>query len=498
MVVKSVFSFSFSVLLNPRSPTQVNCRVSQSISFSPVTVGFDCVRSRMSSVSTKSAKKRERQQRAEARKNGEGVGTAENKGAGAAGTGSGGGSALGVGGSGGHGDEEKKRRSDLGSEDGSGEESGGESENEDGGDDDQDQVGQLLAQMEAMQTTIARLEREKVRRRKRELFPGPTIQVPTSGGMRSSAKVPGSGSGASAFGAGAGAAPATFPKLPDLAKMSQFGGEMDADGVDGWIRELVIQTTYYEATGAMMNEQLKVLFASSHLKGAASDWWFSGGKGAVTTLAEFIDAVNGRFKSSLDADMASDKLAVLKQGTHQPVTQYVGQVQQLLIKIPDMDMGSRVRGFIRGLLPHLAQKLREGRPKTASEAYEMAIRMEGSFGTKSGMGKIQANNNVETEEEQGNSGGGGMQPTVTLAAVQRIVEQSLKNRGGGGGNYQGPNDGPSCFRCGRRGHMVSECKATERLCYRCKKPGHIKADCPNKTKGGAGGPGGQVQEKEEK
>ena len=91
-----------------------------------------------------------------------------------------------------------------------------------------------------------------------------------------------------------------------------------------------------------------------------------------------------------------------------------------------------------------------------------------------------------------------MQPTVTLAAVQRIVEQSLKNRGGGGGNYQGPNDGPSCFRCGKRGHMISECKATERLCYRCKKPGHIKADCPNKTKGGAGGPGGQVQEKEEK
>jgi hypothetical protein len=258
-------------------------------------------------------------------------------------------------------------------------------------------------------------------------------------------------------------APATFaPKLPDLAKMSQFGGEMDADGVDSWIRELVIQTTYYEATGAMMNEQLKVLFASSHLKGAASDWWFSGGKNSVTTLAEFIDAVNGRFKSSLDADMAADKLAVLKQGVQQPVTQYVGQVQQLLIKIPDMDMGSRVRGFIRGLLPHLAQKLREGRPKTASEAYEMAIRMEGSFGTTAGrlgsegggrkphggMGKTQSVNNVETEgQEQG--GGGDTEGTgkeVTLAAIQRMMDQSWKKRSQGAGSDAGQRskDG-SCF-----------------------------------------------------
>jgi hypothetical protein len=211
--------------------------------------------------------------------------------------------------------------------------------------------------------------------------------------------------------------------------------------------------------------------------------------------------------------MASDKLAVLKQGAHQPVTQYVGQVQQLLIKIPDMDMGSRVRGFIRGLLPHLAQKLREGRPKTASEAYEMAIRMEGSFGTTTGqlgkeggrkshggMGKTQSISNVEAEEQEGDGGidtSGTLGKEVTLAAIQRIIDQRWGGQNADSGQ-RSTND--VCFNCGVQGHYSRECPKPrkQRLCYRCKKPGHMKAECPERktTGGGAGAPGGQsVKEK---
>jgi hypothetical protein len=215
--------------------------------------------------------------------------------------------------------------------------------------------------------------------------------------------------------------------------------------------------------------------------------------------------VNGRFKSSLDADVAADKLNALKQGGSQPVSQYVGKVQQLLIRVPNMDMDSRVRSFIRGLQPHLGQRLRELRPKTVEEAYEQAIRIEGSFGTTVGKSsesgtkrfhgaaaKTQSVNAMDADEPQreeteaGSKGG-----NVTLAAVQRMVEQSWKaqqRKGRGhkpGGGMGGTSSDVVCYRCGDRGHFANECKG-ERLCYGCKKPGHVKADCPERSGEGEG------------
>ena len=39
----------------------------------------------------------------------------------------------------------------------------------------------------------------------------------------------------------------------------------------------------------------------------------------------------------------------------------------------------------------------------------------------------------------------------------------------------------SCFRCGKKGHMATDCPAKENLCYQCHKPGHTRAECPQKT-----------------
>ena len=51
----------------------------------------------------------------------------------------------------------------------------------------------------------------------------------------------------------------------------------------------------------------------AHLTGAAADWWYSTARGTVKTLEEFVVAVNGRFKSAVDADVAAEKLNQLKQ-----------------------------------------------------------------------------------------------------------------------------------------------------------------------------------------
>ena len=161
--------------------------------------------------------------------------------------------------------------------------------------------------------------------------------------------------------------------------MTTFGGDVDSDVLDAWIRDLITHCNYYKLAGRLVTTEQQLVYASAHLKGAAADWWYSTAMGTVKTLEEFVVAVNGRFKSAVDADVAAERLNQLKQAVGQPVAQYVGKVQQLLLRIPDMSMADRIRAFARGLLPHLAQKIREMRPATFEAACELAIRYEGSF-----------------------------------------------------------------------------------------------------------------------
>ncbi|PWA59328.1 hypothetical protein CTI12_AA392220 [Artemisia annua] len=39
-------------------------------------------------------------------------------------------------------------------------------------------------------------------------------------------------------------------------------------------------------------------------------------------------------------------------------------------------------------------------------------------------------------------------------------------------------------RCGKKGHMVSDCRSTKQMCYYCREMGHIATNCPNKKTSG--------------
>jgi hypothetical protein len=293
---------------------------------------------------------------------------------------------------------------------------------------------------------------------------------------------------------------ATQMKMPELAKMKTFNGEMDSDGLDSWIRTVITQTSYYEAAGQLNTEPAKVIFASAHLDGAAADWWYSGEMDKVHTIKEFIIAVNRRFKSSLDADVAAERLNVLKQGSH-PVTHYVGRNQQLLIRIPDMDMKTRIRSFIRGLSPQLAQKLRELRPVTIQDAYEQAIRIEGSFVTSQG-NRFSTLSNMETNEEEEEDE---EEKPVTLAAVRRMMEmqRETKSTGGGAGTPAAPDVSKiKCYGCGKMGHYKTQCRENKSKgkgkdkskikCYGCGKMGHYQSECRSeREQPTTAAPGGQ-------
>jgi Ty3 transposon capsid-like protein/Zinc knuckle len=311
---------------------------------------------------------------------------------------------------------------------------------------------------------------------------------------------------------------AAAKQWPNLEKLPKFKGDVDADVLDAWVRALMTHCNYYKAAGRLVTDDDRVTYAMAHLEGAAADWWYSTAKDSVTTLEGFLAALNGRFKSVTDADAAAEKLYQLKQVAGQSVAQYIGRVQQLLIRVPDMSMNDRIRLFARGLLPHLAQKVREVRPLTFEQACELAIRYEGSFGlpgaSAASAGKKAAKgpvggpgiNAVQTVEDTAGSGLVERQLEAVLAAVQKL---KLGRRGAGGpaalrGAAGGAGTGQTgtvyCYRCGGREHYAQDCQHPSNVCYKCKKEGHIKAKCPQlqESAGGAGkeGPGaGAEQEK---
>jgi hypothetical protein len=162
------------------------------------------------------------------------------------------------------------------------------------------------------------------------------------------------------------------------------------------------------------------------------------------------------------------------------------------------------------LLPHLAQKVRENEPETVEQAFEIAIRYEGSFvgnkgksgaggGEKArgqvGRGGIGVGLNAVELQEQGEEEDLG---TVILAALRKA---GVTGNGGSKPAWQQPRPtggisiapGGStagklrCYRCGREGHTKWKCTETENVCYGCKKPGHVRQNCPERGAGAGSG-----------
>ena len=56
------------------------------------------------------------------------------------------------------------------------------------------------------------------------------------------------------------------------------------------------------------------------------------------------------------------------------------------------------------------------------------------------------------------------------------------SKGGSGKGSSGSKAG-ECYRCGKTGHLASQCKYKDAECHQCGKIGHLKQVCHNKSKG---------------
>jgi hypothetical protein len=263
-------------------------------------------------------------------------------------------------------------------------------------------------------------------------------------------------------------------RLPGLEKLHEFKGETDSDELDIWLRKLEKHCNYYALAGSLNTDKKKLEYAIAHLTGGAQDWW-AGMKGEIGTYAAFKVALNGRFRSIVDADKAAEELYDIKQKEGQAVTAYTDRFQQLLIRVPDMAEADRVRLFQRGLHAQLQQKVKENRPVKLEEAITLAIRLEGTIGRRKYEGTGGGKAGVNSVEGQPDAG----VEEIIAAVVREINKGSTYSRAGAGAGERKTY----CFKCGDPKHMSHSCPLSASVCYRCKKPGHQRKQCPIPSRG---------------
>lgn len=273
-------------------------------------------------------------------------------------------------------------------------------------------------------------------------------------------------------------------RLPGLEKLHEFKGETDSEELDIWLRKLEKHCNYYALAGSLNTDKKKLQYAIAHLTGGAQDWW-AGMKGEISTYAAFKVALNGRFRSIVDADKAAEELYDIKQKEGQAVTAYTDRFQQLLIRVPDMAEADRVRLFQRGLHAQLQQKVKENRPVKLEDAITLAIRLEGTLGRRKyeGAGGGRAGLNSVEQQGEGTEEGGRKQPDadvgeIIAAVMKEMSKGSTYSRATGTGERK-----TYCFKCGDPKHMSHSCPLSVSVCYRCKKPGHQRKQCPIPSKG---------------
>ena len=137
--------------------------------------------------------------------------------------------------------------------------------------------------------------------------------------------------------------------LPALEKLRNFKGETDTDELDIWLKELKRHCQYYAVSGALNTDEKQLAYAISHLTGGAEAWWETQ-RDVVRTMAGFLEALNSRFRSVVDADKAAEELYDIKQKEGQSVASYSDHFMRLLVRVPKMQEDDRIRLYRRGLL----------------------------------------------------------------------------------------------------------------------------------------------------
>ena len=258
-----------------------------------------------------------------------------------------------------------------------------------------------------------------------------------------------------------------------LGKPPRFGGKPSE--ANAWIRTM---RTFLFLQQTPLDNDTCVIWASTFLEASAAQWYqalvaqaHEDPSAGFTCWSEFEQAFKNQFEERFPADRARDRLAYIRQRTS--VAAYVSEFTSLLVHLPFREEGDNIHSFMRGLKPHLAEKVAMAMPSTLQEAINLALKVDGAAMHVARMLRTVSPStvhyegptpmdcgNITLEEE--------VSKDVDLTAVNTVTARRYSTA------TPASNSAPlKPLTPEERQRLIRENK-----CFRCRQPGHIARECP--------------------
>lgn len=237
-------------------------------------------------------------------------------------------------------------------------------------------------------------------------------------------------------------------------KPDVFRGERSPGAVEAWLHTV---EKYCELT--RLNDQERVLFASTLLRDSAATWWRhleksidenTGEAEAPKDWSDFKDSFRKEFRPSNATQMARQRLEKLKQ--HNSIRDYIIEFRNIMLDLPDMFEDDAIHQFIQGLQYEARLQVFLKQPTSLKAAYAAAEAYEAAVECAKGVREpTPSQNNQQVHFQDRRSEG------PTPMELDTIYNNRRERRGS-----ERRSVITQCFNCQGFGHVARQCPSPSR------------------------------------
>lgn len=262
-----------------------------------------------------------------------------------------------------------------------------------------------------------------------------------------------------------------------------YHGERTAQAVEGWLHAF---DNYCRLKNDRMLETTKVRFASTLLRGEASEWWRQIQNDPDTyepsTWYDFCVAFREEFKPNNSEQLAREALDRISQQTEGSIRAYVASFRKHMLELPSMDPADAIYRFIQGLNDDARMQVLLQDLVTLRDAYNAAERFESAANIARGM-------RVDTPHAQRATIAGGTYreqgDPMDLDAVYGMQQGGARIPRGGSWRQPFRNSGRSNMGFNSRGRGRGGGPRRNHnaniVCWHCGTMGHVERNCPTRN-----------------